>query len=131
MQNIFTKKKKTNKNMLPSLTHFFTERYWPVHLPHTGSSHSEVCLKKQVLPKSTWVLPSFKIAERFQENFGSQTLFQKILYAEQSQIYNPVEYPRWSCFAKIVNGWKPLTIFAKMFHLSVRPCSNCAAAADL
>ena len=37
--------------MLPSLTQIFTQRYRPVHLSHTESSHSEVCPKKQVLPK--------------------------------------------------------------------------------
>ena len=50
-QNRFPEKTKTNKNMLPSLIQIFTQCYWPVHLLHTISSHSEACPKKQVLPK--------------------------------------------------------------------------------
>ena len=44
--------KKQKQIMLPSLTQIFTQCYQPVQLPHTGSSDSEVCPKKQLLPKS-------------------------------------------------------------------------------
>ena len=53
VQNNFPQKTKANKNMLPSLAQIFTQRSWPVNLPHPGSSHSEQCApNKQVLPKS-------------------------------------------------------------------------------
>ena len=52
-KNRFPQKTKTNKNMLLSLAQIFTQRSWPVHFPHPGSSHSEECApNKQVLPKS-------------------------------------------------------------------------------
>ena len=49
----FPKKKKINKNILPSLAQILTQRSWPLHLPHPGSSHSEeFAPNKQVVSKS-------------------------------------------------------------------------------
>ena len=42
----------------------------------------------------------------------------------QRRIKNPVKYLRGSVFAKIVNGYKPLTIFAKKSIVDVRLCSK-------
>ena len=35
------------------------------------------------------------------------------LHSPQKRIKNPVEHLRWSFYAKIVNGFQPLTILAK------------------
>ena len=34
----------------------------------------------------------------------------------EEQIENPVEHVQWNFFTKIINGLKPLTIFAKTLH---------------
>lgn len=39
----------------------------------------------------------------------------------QKRIQYLVKHLRWNVFAEIVNGYKPLTIFAKKFH---RGCFN-------
>ena len=51
------------------------------------------------IPEKRKHLLLFKIAERFQENFGSQALFHQTLYAAQRRIYTPVEHPRRNFFA--------------------------------
>ena len=36
----------------------------------------------------------------------------------QKRIYNAVKHLRWTFFATIINGFQPLTIFAKKLHCS-------------
>ena len=36
---------------------------------------------------------------------------------QRRDIPSPVKHPRWSCFAKTINGFKLVTIFAQSFHL--------------
>ena len=38
------------------------------------------------------------------------------LHSPHRRIQNPVKHLKWSFFAKIVNGWKPLNIFEKKLH---------------
>ena len=38
-------------------------------------------------------------------------------------VESTIEHLRWNFFAKLVNGWNHVTIFAKKFH---RRCSNCS-----
>ena len=41
---------------------------------------------------------------------------------------NPCQTSKMERFAKLVNGWKQLTIFAKSFILDVEQGSECASA---
>ena len=36
---------------------------------------------------------------------------------QRRDIPSPVKHPRWGCFAKTINGFKLLNIFAQSFHL--------------
>ena len=49
----------------------------------------------------------------------------------QKCILNPVERTRWSYFAKIGNGFYPLTIFTKNFIVDVRLDCKCASMISL
>ena len=63
-------------------------------------------------------LPFIEVEAHFsgEHDRNSLTLYETMLYKG-----NPVEHLRWSTFAKIINGQKPLTAFAKKLH---RGCST-------
>ena len=56
------------------------------------------------------------LRDEYEKQKAQLNLFQG---KTQRPMQNPVEHLRWKRFAKIINGWKPLTIFAKRPILDV------------
>ena len=75
----------------------------------------------------------FKNNPKFTPHCFESLTFSKlnIILATVETYTEPSQTSKMELFAKIVNSWKPLTIFAKCFILDTRQCSEYAPALDL
>ena len=87
------------------------------------------------------MVPRFQLpfAQHFKNNpkftlhcFESLPFFKLNIILATAETYSePSQTSKMEFFAKIINSWKPLTIFAKCFILDTRQCSEYAPALDL
>ena len=95
----------------------FSGPYFTVFSPNTGKYGPE---KTPYL--DTFSCSATKDTSKRKLNFSPYTDYENLLslvhisMTLQNHIQNPVRHLRWSFFVKIVNSWKPLTIFVKNFY---------------
>ena len=94
-----------NSNVM--LLNFNTSLYfW-----HSSSRDKPKMMKRKTLAYETFYLVAMLLHEEEAFSEPSQISFRKLIFFLRKQLT-----ALWTCFAKIVNGWRLLTIFAKKLH---------------
>ena len=94
-----------NSNVM--LLNFNTSLYfW-----HSSSRDKPKMMKRKTLAYETFYLVAMLLHEGEAFSDPSQISFRKLIFFLRKQLT-----ALWTCFAKIVNGWRLLTIFAKKLH---------------
>ena len=95
----------------------FSGPYFTVFSPNTGKYGPE-----KTLYLDTFSCSATKDISKIKLNFSPYIDYKNLLsfvhisMTLQNHFQNPVRHLRWSFFVKIVNSWKPLTIFVKSFY---------------
>ena len=96
-----------NSNVM--LLNFNTSLYfW-----HSSSRDKPKMMKRKTLAYETFYLVAMLLHEEEAFSEPSQISFRKLIFFLQKQLT-----ALWTCFAKIVNGWRLLNIFAKKLHIA-------------